>query len=117
VHPSTEREPFGLVIIEAMACGRPVITGRLGGSAEITGNDSGALEYSAGDPASLADQIVRLARDPALWRRLSLAGRASAQKKFDRTCLGPACAPLYESVVTRAAFGPRTMLTGPGGTL
>jgi glycosyltransferase involved in cell wall biosynthesis len=104
VHASTEPEPFGLVIVEAMACGRPVITTRWGGASEITGGDSGALAHIPGDPSSLADRIVQLAGNPSLRQRLSLAGRGNAEKRFDRASLGPACADIYESVARTALF-------------
>ena len=61
VHASTQPEPFGLSIIEAMACGKPVIASRAGGAAEIVEASGGALFHSPGDAADLANRIAQLA--------------------------------------------------------
>src|SRR6185436_5987649 len=63
VHASIEPEPFGLVIAEAMACGRPVIVSDAGGAAEIVTSGVNALVNSPGDADALADRIAQLAAD------------------------------------------------------
>lgn len=70
VHASTRREPFGLVIAEAMACGRAVITSAAGGAAELVEDGVDAVTHAPGDPSSLAACLVRLARDPGARREL-----------------------------------------------
>jgi glycosyltransferase involved in cell wall biosynthesis len=64
-------EGFGLPILEAMACGTPVITSNQGAMAEVAG-DSGLL-VNPGDPGEIAAAVLRLAREPGL--RACLAGR------------------------------------------
>lgn len=96
VHASTRPEPFGLVIAEAMACGRPVVYSAAGGAAEAAG-DVG-VSAAPGSPAALADAIRRLAEDPALRARLGVEGRAAAVRDFDRARLGPAVARIYRSL-------------------
>jgi len=98
VHASTRPEPFGLVIAEAMACGRAVITSASGGSAELVSPDVDALTHTPGDAAGLSRQIARLAADPDLRRRLGDAARRAARSKFDPDRLARELAVVYERV-------------------
>jgi glycosyltransferase involved in cell wall biosynthesis len=66
VHASTQPEPFGLVIAEAMACGRAVVVSGGGGAAELVRPGADALVHEAGRASALAERIGELARDPAL---------------------------------------------------
>jgi glycosyltransferase involved in cell wall biosynthesis len=96
VHASVEPEPFGLVIAEAMACGRPIVVSRAGGAAEIA--EAGALFHTPGDAADLADRLSELAQNPSLRATLGAAGRATALRLFSRTRLADALVPIYESL-------------------
>src|SRR5437867_13018883 len=78
VHASTAPEPFGLVIAEAMACGRAVIVSHAGGAAEIVTPDVDAMTHSPADVDALAAAIHALAVDPALRARLGVAAGAAA---------------------------------------
>jgi glycosyltransferase involved in cell wall biosynthesis len=98
VHASTTPEPFGLVIAEAMACGRPVITSAAGGSAELVRDGIDALTHAPGDADGLARAIDALAGDAALRARLGAAARQTAVDRFDARRLGDEFARLYESV-------------------
>jgi glycosyltransferase involved in cell wall biosynthesis len=100
VHASTKPEPFGLVIVEGMACGRAVIVSRAGGAAEFTTNGVNALAHMPGDAGGLARLMIRLAQDQELRERLSAAGRRTAERDFDRSRLGRQLAPIYESAVS-----------------
>jgi glycogen(starch) synthase len=75
--PVTWAEPFGLVPLESMAVGRPVVATGRGGSADYLRDGENALLYPAGDPAALAAQVRRLA-DAGLRTRLRAAGLATA---------------------------------------
>jgi glycosyltransferase involved in cell wall biosynthesis len=71
-------EGFGLPVIEAMACGTPVVTGHVAALAEVGG---GAVEQVGHlDADSLGDAMVRLAGDRQRRERLSMLGRARAQQ-------------------------------------
>ncbi len=83
VHASTSPEPFGLVIAEAMACGRPVVVSRAGGVAELIEPEVNALTYTAGNSQELAAQLARLVDDVSLRRRIGDAARRSAVEQFD----------------------------------
>ncbi len=98
VHASTEPEPFGLVIVEGMACGRAVVASQAGGAAELISVGIDALGHEPGDAAALAKCITRLVTDSDLRRRLGAAGRSTAEQRFDRSRLATQLAPLYRQV-------------------
>jgi glycosyltransferase involved in cell wall biosynthesis len=101
VHASTAPEPFGLVIAEAMACGRAVIISNAGGAAEIVTPGMDALTHEPGDAAGLATEIAKLAADRELRLRLGRAGRATAERSFDRARLASELIPIYRTVAAR----------------
>jgi len=76
-------EPFGRVIVEAMASGVVVVGTPVGGAAEILIEDDNALLFTPDDAASLSIQLKRLIESPELRERLAKSGRETATKKFD----------------------------------
>ncbi len=60
VHSSIEPEPQGLVIVEALFYGKPVIVSDDGGSSELIVNNQGGLKIPSGDPAALTGAIIKL---------------------------------------------------------
>jgi glycogen synthase len=78
VFPSVWEEPFGLVPVEAMACGTSVVATGVGGSAEFLVDGSNSLLVPPGDPVALASALLRLAEDPALRERLIAGGLQTA---------------------------------------
>jgi glycosyltransferase involved in cell wall biosynthesis len=100
VHASTEPEPFGLVIVEAMACGRSVVVSEAGGAAELIRARVDALAHAPGDAEGLARCMEELVADGGLRARLGAAGRAAVERRFDRARLAAELVPVY-----RAATG------------
>lgn len=80
VFPSVWNEPFGMVIVEAMASGVPVVATRGGGIPEFVDDGSSGLLVQRGDAGELADAILRLLKDPDLRRSMSRAGRQVAER-------------------------------------
>lgn len=80
---STWAEPFGRVVVEAMAAGAVVIGAAVGGTAEILRDNENALTFPPNDEGMLAAQIVRLVRSPQLRGQLAVAGQRTAVEKFD----------------------------------
>lgn len=71
-------EPFGLVPVEAMACGTAVVATGTGGSAEFLVDGDNCLLFPAGNPRALAARIERLAGEPDLRSRLLAGGTRTA---------------------------------------
>lgn len=80
-HTSREPEAFGMVIVEAMAQGRPVIATGPAGPAEIVTPACGIL-VQPDEPAALADAIVTLVDDPERRRQMGAAARERAARQF-----------------------------------
>jgi glycogen synthase len=78
VFPVRWEEPFGLVPLEAMGVGRPVVATARGGTREFVRHERNALIFDADDDRALADCVSRLARDDSLRDRLVEAGRRTA---------------------------------------
>jgi glycosyltransferase involved in cell wall biosynthesis len=78
--PVRWREPWGVVPLEAMGVGRPVVATGRGGSGEYLRDGENALLFDAEDPAALAAQVRRLAADEALRERLRAGGLETANR-------------------------------------
>jgi glycosyltransferase involved in cell wall biosynthesis len=99
VHASSRREPFGRVIVEAMACGRSVIAARAGGAAELFEDGQSACGFIPGDEADLARAMLELARAPERRVALGLEARRHATT-FDRARMGPELLAAYDDLLT-----------------
>lgn len=82
VVPSVEPEPFGLVAIEAMAAGKPVIVAAHGGLLDIVEHQKSGLLVNPGDPQDLAAAIARLCEDRVLRQTLAHAGQCRQKTLF-----------------------------------
>ncbi|RAP76561.1 glycosyltransferase family 4 protein [Paenibacillus montanisoli] len=83
VCPSQQHEAFGLVNVEAMSCGLPVIASRIGGIPEIIKHGrNGLLVTAYRKPSAFASQIIKLAKHPKLYKSLSIRARRDAANKF-----------------------------------
>lgn len=78
VFPVRWSEPYGLVPLEAMSLGRPVVSTTVGGQAEYLEDGENALTVPIDDPAAVAAAVGRLAVDPALRARLRAGGLRTA---------------------------------------
>jgi glycosyltransferase involved in cell wall biosynthesis len=78
VHSSVLPEPFGLVIVEAMAMERPVVASRLGGPGEIVRDGHEGVLVDPRHPEEIAEALLRLAADPALRTCMGRTGRVRA---------------------------------------
>ncbi len=78
-----EPEGFGMVLLEAMRAGKPVIASRLGAAPEIVQEGVTGALVPPGDPTALASAIVALLQDKPRARALGIAGRARVESEFD----------------------------------
>lgn len=75
-------EGFGLVLLEAMAAGRPIVASRVATIPEVVADGETGVLVPAGDPLALADALADLARQPALAQRMGAAGRERLRRSF-----------------------------------
>lgn len=78
----TEAESFGMVLVEAMASGCPVIGSEVGGIPYVVRDGVDGLLAPRGDPSALAAAIERVLDDPALATSLGDAGRQAAETRW-----------------------------------
>jgi glycosyltransferase involved in cell wall biosynthesis len=101
--PATYDEPKGVSLLEAMACGVPVVQPRRGAFTEIVQHTSGGLLVNSDDPESLANGILTIYRDPNLARELSANGvrgvreHYSAARMADRALEAYTFSPVRET--------------------
>lgn len=98
-HTSIAPEPFGLVIIEAMAMGCPVIAARAGGPVEIVEDGVSGLLTRPGDSVALAAAIRDLLIRPDRRSRLAVAGRARVEAAYSRAAFGTQLRALSEEAL------------------
>ncbi len=81
LHPS-EMESFGLVPLEAMSCGVPVLAYRVGGLPEVVEDGGCGYLLEVGDLRGMVERGTEILSDPSLWSALSDRGQAIARDKF-----------------------------------
>jgi glycosyltransferase involved in cell wall biosynthesis len=82
VHASTLAEPYGNVVLEAMASRTPIVAAAAGGPLELVEHGRNGLLVPPGDADALAATLDRLLRDPDERRRLGRAGREHVERNF-----------------------------------
>ena len=103
----TVEEIFGLVVLEAMAAGRPVITSAVPtGVREVNVPGETGLEVPLQDVAGLAQAMETLARDPFLREKMGDAGRRRVHEHFTRRLMAERHLALYERVLAYAEQPP-----------
>ncbi len=99
VHASTRPEPFGLVIIESMACGRATIVSGAGGALELIRDEEDAMTHPPGDWRELASRIEELAMDPVKRQEMGRAARAAVERRFHPSRLAGELSSLYRTAL------------------
>jgi glycosyltransferase involved in cell wall biosynthesis len=101
VHASTQPEPFGRTIVEAMACERAVIVAQAGGAAELFEHQHNAIGVPPGDFIALSAAIQELIDHPTQRIALGQAGRQNVLRRFNRDALGKDLLSLYHHVLNK----------------
>jgi glycosyltransferase involved in cell wall biosynthesis len=91
-------EPFGLVLVEAMCRGVPVVAAAAGGPSEILEDGSGLL-FAAGDPRDLGFKLLQLLTEPGMRQRLSEAGYARWAAQFSVERMSQAMWEVYSEAM------------------
>jgi len=94
-----DRDGIPNVLVEAMACGLPVVTTPVSGIPELVADGETGLIVPPDDPEALAAAVMRLHRDPALARRLGRAAEALVRERFDGEQLATMLATLFWPLV------------------
>jgi len=92
------------VLPQAMATGLPIVATAIDGNAEAIEDGVNGLLVPPGQPAALAQAVIRLLRDPQMARRMGEAGRALADEFGARKMVGE-IVNLYEELLTRKGLG------------
>ncbi len=96
-----DTEGLGVVLLEAMNHGTPVIASRVGGIPDIVEDGVSGLLVPAGDADALAAAVRRVRDDPALARRLGEAGRRRLREQFSWQAIVQRWLDVYAGLVTR----------------
>jgi D-inositol-3-phosphate glycosyltransferase len=92
-------ESFGMVALEALACGRPVVASAAGGLQLTVHDGENGFLAPAGDAAAFADRLATVLRNPILAQHMSLRARRSAEP-YSWMAVAERTQCLYESLVT-----------------
>lgn len=82
VVPSIWEEPFGIIILEAMSQGIPVVATNVGGIPEIISDKEDGILVAPNDPIAMAEKIKELLEDPGLVRKVSINGIRLIREKY-----------------------------------
>ena len=103
VHASIEPEPFGMVVIEGMAEGRPVVASMLGAPPEIIQEGVEGYLVNPKDPNAMADRIIALLANPALAADMGRRGHKKVLTTYDPSVAARRFEQLYMEVAHAAA--------------
>lgn len=96
--PATYNEPKGIFLLEAMACGVPVVQPRRGTFTEIVEKTGGGLLVEPDSPESLAEGIFEIYQDPMLSEKLGLSGFENVRRHYSVARMADRALEVYESV-------------------
>jgi glycosyltransferase involved in cell wall biosynthesis len=101
IYPTIGEEPFGLVPVEAMSCGRPAIVARSGGLVESVVDGETGYIVERRDEKRLAGKCLELLHDRVLAEKLGEAGRKHVLECFRRERMAAETLELYEQALCR----------------
>lgn len=110
--PATYDEPKGIFLLEAMACGVPVVQPRRGTFTEVVTKTEGGLLVEPDDPASLADALFRLSREPALIDKLGDNGFRAVREHYTIAQSTDRALEVYGALVSGQESGETSVLAG-----
>jgi glycosyltransferase involved in cell wall biosynthesis len=99
VHASTRPEPFGLTIVEAMACAKPVVVSAAGGAGELFEHGVSGFGFSRGSDIELANVLRNLIANGASWSRIGIAARKRVEQEFSSDVFGDSLLRIYDTIL------------------
>lgn len=98
---SSDEEGFGMVMIEAMACGAPVIATRCGGPEGVITDEVDGFLVDRDDAPAMAERLARLSQTPGHAAAMGQAARATVERRFSDAAAGHAYLDLYDELLAR----------------
>jgi len=100
------QQGFGIILLEAMALGRPVIASGVGGILSLLQDNQNGMIVPPSDSKALAERMQALLQDPALAVRMGIAGRNLVEDRFTTERMTNDMLALYDDVLAPQAKGP-----------
>lgn len=100
VHTSVRPEPFGLVLVEAMAMQKPVVASSAGGVPEVVEPDVTGLLAEPGDAPKVAQHVLQLLADPARAQAMGRRGRERVRRLFEVGAYAAKIEAVYAAVAS-----------------
>ena len=107
VHPAAEPEPFGRVLAEAMAAGKPVVASACGGTPEIIADGETGVLVPPGEPGAIVEALAALLADPTRRLLMGQAGRRRAAERFSEARMIAGVQDCYRAVLGSSASAAR----------
>jgi glycosyltransferase involved in cell wall biosynthesis len=104
--PSVWEEPFGLVVVEAMAAGTPVIASGHGAFTELVTPGVDGVLFRPGDPAALAQAVADVAADPEKYEGYGRRARDNYEQRFNPEHSLKQLIEIYSFAITSPVWGP-----------
>ena len=104
---SSDEEGFGMAIVEAMACGIPVVSTRSGGPDGIIRDGHDGYLTEVGNVGELTDRLTRLLSNEPLNRSMGEAARKTVLERFDSRVAGKALLETYDALLNSRAASVR----------
>ena len=99
--PATYDEPKGIFLLEAMACGVPVVQPRRGGFTEVVEKTGGGLLVEPDSVEALVDGIAKVFREPELGESLGKSGFDKVREHYNVSLMADRALEVYEEVISR----------------
>jgi glycosyltransferase involved in cell wall biosynthesis len=97
--PHSSKEAFGIVLLEAMQAGAPIVATRGGARSEVIDDGINGLLVEEQNPRDLAEKILRLLDEPALRERMGSANRHKFQKQYTHERYGRRMIAVFEALL------------------
>jgi len=94
-----DQEGFGIVLCEAMACGKPVVSTRTGGIPDIVKDGENGILIEQKSVEQLSSAIIKLLKNGALSRKFGMSGKTSVLKNFSYASISGAYSSVYRSLL------------------
>jgi glycosyltransferase involved in cell wall biosynthesis len=97
---TSEAEGFGVAVVEAMACGLPVVTSRIeGAAADLVDEGGEGLKFDVGEAGQLQTCLGQMLADPGMRRRMGIAGHARVARTLDVECVAASYEQIFKAIV------------------